>query len=333
LKTTNKIIPLVLSALAAGSAAAQSPPQTVTLYGRVDVNITYYNKDVFYSRSTTSPDYVKGAQLTQAATSRWGLRGVEDLGGGLRAIYQLESRINPDTGTTDGGNRLFGREAWLGLQGGFGTLRFGRTLMPTQRIISNYDPHGTDGIGSYGSTDLALGHGVLVRADNGIYYETPNLGGFTSFIAYALDENPAQSSDVANIRLRFQMAGADFSVGYADAGLPGNKVTSIGGSYDLKFAKPMFSYHDGKRANNEWSSYVVGLTAPLGTGELRAAYSAVEQNTGGSVENTKFAVGYDYPLSRRTAAYGTFSRDTSQTAAGVKRPTANGVEIGFRHNF
>jgi predicted porin len=299
-----------LLAIGIGSAHAQN--STLQLYGRVDVNVT---------KLTDGP-----YEVTQTSTSRIGLRGTENIGGGLSAIFQLESRINPDTGTTE--SKFWGRESWVGLRGGFGTVRLGRSLTPSQRIASNYDPHGTDGIGSFGSGGLMLGHSVLARFDDGGYYETPRMGGFSVFAAVQADDQVNAVDDrYHSVRLRYEQGPVDLSLGYADLS-PGNKVTSIGGSFKLGMLTPMFQVHTGQRNNLDRRHWLVGSFVKMPVGEIRAAYSKQDDQSAADIDRTLLAVGYDHPLSRRTMLYGTVVRD-----ATVKQAARRGFEAGIRHLF
>lgn len=297
--------------LGPGLAAAQS---SLTLYGRVDANMTYMTGEGWY--------------MDQASTSRLGLRGKEDLGNGLSALFQFESRINPVDGSTES-PRVWGREAWVGLQGGWGTLRMGRSLSPSQRIASNYDPHGTDGIGSFGSSGLLLGlpSATFTRLESGIYYETPKFGGFTVFGAATLkDEEDAD--EVYSVRLRYADGPIDASLGYGRHS-SGNHVASLGMSYDFKFIKPMLQYHSGERESRKRATWLVGATAPLGPGKLRFGYS-VQDDKGEApqVDRKLLALGYDYGLSKRTLLYSTVVQDKED---GERR--RHGLELGIRHSF
>lgn len=110
-------LPLALLAAAAGPALAQS----VTLYGLVDTGIEVINE-----AGADGSTVVRMPTITGQSASRWGMRGSEDLGHGLKAVFVLESGLAPDTGGFQQGNRLFGRQLYVGLQGGWGTLTFGR---------------------------------------------------------------------------------------------------------------------------------------------------------------------------------------------------------------
>src|SRR6516165_8748961 len=119
---------LVLAALGAfaGVANAQS---SVTLFGIVDSGITYTNNNGGHSSWQATESNEQG--------SRWGLKGAEDLGGGLKAVFQLESGFNVETGALKQGGRMFGRQAWVGLASSqYGTLTFGRQYNSLQDFVA-----------------------------------------------------------------------------------------------------------------------------------------------------------------------------------------------------
>src|SRR5438105_2978235 len=175
---------LVLAILAAqaGLASAQS---NVTLYGVVDLGI---------ERTSLSP----GASVLRLSSgiqsgSRWGLKGKEDLGGGLSAAFQLESGFDASTGAPGQGGRAFGRQAWVGLNGGFGSLKLGRQYTPIFGALDTIDPFGT-GITGDGSGISAVFRGYGVRMDNAVNYSTPSMGGFSAEAAYGFGEVPGSTS-------------------------------------------------------------------------------------------------------------------------------------------
>ena len=339
MKASLRAVAVAVAALSSGaSALAQS---SVTLYGRIDLNLTRLSTSAQASlagarTSTSSWD------MTQTSTSRIGLRGSEDLGGGMAAIFQLESAINADTGSADN-NRFWGRESWVGLRGGFGTFRMGRTLTPSQRLASNYDPHGTDGIGSFGSSGLLIGLSALPRFQDGLYYETPNFGGFSVFAGAQMDDIADANNDRhKSVRLRYAAGPIDASLAIGDMGND-DKVTSFGLSYKVGAFTPMFQYHKGERGGVDRSTILIGTLAKLGTGELRAAWSKSDDKRNASAtpvvrpeDRTLFAVGYDYPLSKRTLMYGTIANDStkrSEVAGSYTSRRARGFEAGIRHAF
>lgn len=162
----------------AGMAAAQS---SVTLFGVVDVAATYVKNDDAKQKKLTS-----GGN----STSRLGFRGVEDLGGGLKASFWLESHINVDDGTQNSSGKFWHRRSTVSLSGGFGEVRLGRDLLPTWTAFANYDPFGTVGVGDKGRLfNVYGGAATKIRADNIIAYFLPStLGGIYGQVSVAAGE-------------------------------------------------------------------------------------------------------------------------------------------------
>ena len=127
----------------AGVAQAQS---SVTLYGVVDNAFAYSN----HAQAVTAAGVVipgsSGSRLAMQAgglsSNRWGLRGVEDIGGGLKSLFVLESGFAMDTGTLQQGGRLFGRQAFVGLQGNWGKITLGRQYTTIFDMMANFSPTG-----------------------------------------------------------------------------------------------------------------------------------------------------------------------------------------------
>ncbi len=164
---------IITSTFAACSAAAQAQ-STVTLYGAIDEGIDYTNNSggkSLWHMQDGSYDGVYG--------SRWGLRGNEDLGGGLAAIFKLESGFSATNGKSLQGGRLFGRQAYVGLSDTrLGTLTFGRQYDSVVDYLQPLTAPGQFGgpfvhAGDIDNTDNSF------RVDNSIKYASPKLGGLT----------------------------------------------------------------------------------------------------------------------------------------------------------
>src|SRR5690625_1780327 len=199
---------LLAAALMVGFAGVAQAETSVTLYGVVDGGIGYErlkgsvagvdaDGDVFgyyaregrsYSVRNTRTGLLSGVQRG----NRWGLRGSEDLGNGLRMIFQLESGFDIADGHSAQGGRLFGREAHFGLAGdSWGQLTFGRQTT----VSSMYIP----GIGSpFGASFMQANFGATfssvntTRYDNMIQYQTPSFAGFQAGLGYSFNTNGAQ---------------------------------------------------------------------------------------------------------------------------------------------
>lgn len=158
-------------------ASAQSST-SVTLYGTVDTMVEYVNKISDGAGGSNSSFHF--TNVTSSWPSHWGLRGSEDLGNGLSAVFTLESGFNTGTGTSGQGNRLFGRQAWVGLKGDWGQLAFGRQYNMLMYSMLGADLLGPNAYG-LGSIDSYIPN---TRMDNSITYRG-NFDGFKFGAAYA----------------------------------------------------------------------------------------------------------------------------------------------------
>ncbi|WP_439709426.1 porin [Cupriavidus pauculus] len=164
-------------------AQAASAQSSVTLYGVVDTGVEFVNKVGPQSNSVT-----RMLNLSGTVPSRWGLRGSEDLGGGLKSQFVLESGFAPDSGVSNQGGRLFGRQAWVGVSGAWGQVALGRQY--TMLFWSTFD---ADILGPnvYGSSSLD-NYLPNARADNSLSYKG-KFGGLTLGATYSLGRDTAGS--------------------------------------------------------------------------------------------------------------------------------------------
>ncbi len=202
-----KLFAAAVAALAAGGAYAQS---SVTLYGVADVGIEYNQ------HANAAGDNLFRMSSGNQSGSRWGLRGVEDLGGGLKGVFVLESGFDLDTGNSAQGGRLFGRQAYVGLQSQFGSLLLGRQQTSFYDFGLIYDPMAISS--RYGI--LAQDAQFAARADNTVKY-VGTFGGLTASAFYSF-KNDGQ--EVAGQFRRGQQYGA--LVSYAAGPF------SVGAAYD-----------------------------------------------------------------------------------------------------
>ncbi|RZF30591.1 porin [Paraburkholderia sp. UYCP14C] len=147
-----------LLAAATGLAYGQS---SVTLYGIVDTGVSYYNNATSHGGTTVGMPF-----LTGEVPSRWGLKGTEDLGGGFKTFFVLESGFQPGTGALNYGGRLFGRQANVGISSDYGSLTLGRQMNMTMYALANADIIGPS-IHSLSNLDSYLPN---ARSDNAIGY-------------------------------------------------------------------------------------------------------------------------------------------------------------------
>lgn len=194
-----------------GTAQAQT---SVTLYGIVDIGVGYQRISMPKSLvpgsgmvdavtgavtpATGKVDYSKVGLLSGVNSgSRWGLRGTEDLGGGLSAVFVLESGFDATNGMSSQGHRLFGRQATLGLNSSeWGRLEFGRQTNVASKYIGSIDPMGNGfGQAAIGTT---FGAANTVRYDNMAMYQTPVMSGFQMGIGYSFSTDTTETRELAD---------------------------------------------------------------------------------------------------------------------------------------
>ncbi|AGW94441.1 membrane protein [Ralstonia pickettii DTP0602] len=175
-----------LCACVAGMGHAHA--QSVTIYGVVDTGIEFVS-----NVGTSKDNLVRMPGLAGTVPSRWGLRGTEDLGGGLKSQFVLESGFAPDTGASNQGGRLFGRQAWVGLSGNWGQVAFGRQY--TMLFWSMLEPDML-GPNTFGSSSLDS-YLPSARTDNAVSYKGAfgplTVGGTYSFGRDTVNAGPGPS--------------------------------------------------------------------------------------------------------------------------------------------
>ncbi|CAG9179149.1 Outer membrane porin protein [Cupriavidus laharis] len=186
-----KLFAAAVAALAAGGAYAQS---SVTLYGVVDAGIEYQNNQPAVPTQGISNGHsvtrlISGGQ----SGSRWGLRGVEDLGGGLKGLFVLESGFSVDDGKMGQDSRLFGRQAFVGLGSQYGQLTLGRHQTPFYDFGLQFDPMAIASNYSITAQDGAF----QSRADNSLKY-MGTFGGLTVNALYSFGWNTGGQPVVVN---------------------------------------------------------------------------------------------------------------------------------------
>ena len=325
-----------VATLGTGAAQAQS---SVTLFGVLDVGVRHVDN----AGTTQSQLSTDGLQ-----SSRLGFRGTEDLGGGLKAGFWLESAINADTGTANSA-RFWHRRATVSLSSAsLGEIRLGRDLVPTWTALGDFDPFGTNGIGDTSLSYAALG-GVdtKVRSDNMVSYFLPSAGGFYGQLSLAAGEGVVGKKYTGG-RAGFRSGPVDVTVAYSQTEVTTDdvKLAVVAGSYDFGMVKLMASAQQAEYQTSKDRHYTVGLTAPVGVGQIRASYVKTDGSGAiGDRDADQFAIGYVHNLSKRTAVYTTYAlienkgtaNYTVGTISGFTMPktqeNSQGFELGLRHAF
>ena len=329
---------IALAVLASsGAAMAQS---SVTLYGVADAYIGSQKI------STVRQGVVNTGGLSN---SRWGLKGSEDLGAGMKAVFVLESGFDVSTGASSQGGLLFGRQAFVGLTSdSMGSVSLGRQYGAYETVRSGFlSAQGNSPVfdatnGPSGANIKGLGAwvGYAPRTDNSIRYATPSISGFQAAVVYGFGENKAAGVDATkNASVSLTYANGPVAVALVhqdDQAAVGSHVknTAIGGNYDFGVAKAFLAYN---RANvvtpatstksNEWA---IGTRVPLGATTLVAQF-AQSKTTGlaVNVKNQSLGLTAEYSLSKRTTAYAGFNK-TNLTNSAIKNDVYG---LGVRHAF
>jgi predicted porin len=204
-------IPMML--LCSGAYAQSS----VTLYGLIDEGINFTNN-------------LGGAHAVQTrsgdtAGSRFGLSGNEDLGGGLSAVFRLENGFNASNGALGENGRLFGRQAYVGLQSNrYGTLTLGRQYDPTVDLFSAVTAAGNWG-GDVGAVPFDNDNSDWdFRVDNSVKYVTPEYRGFTGEAMYGFSNAAGgfQNNRMYSAAGQYQHGGLTAALAYMRIDHPGN---------------------------------------------------------------------------------------------------------------
>jgi predicted porin len=205
---------LAVASLAAMTSVAHAQ-SSVTLYGAVDTSVAYFSNQQGANRSGGTFQMSAG----NLSPNLWGLKGTEDLGGGLAAIFKLESGFNIDNGRLGQGQRMFGRTAMVGLTGdSIGTVTLGRQYDP---LIDLIQPLTNDD--TFGPTFATPGdidnYDNSYRTNNSIKYTTPNYAGLQASAMYAFGGVPgsAASGQTYAAALAYNHGPFGFGAGYFHA--------------------------------------------------------------------------------------------------------------------
>lgn len=333
-----KLVGIAIAA-ALAPAAAMADNANITFYGRVHLSVD--------SMSGVAAN--KNGLNVNDNSSRFGIKGSDDLGNGLKGIYQLESGASASAGSTFSGIR----DSYLGLSGGFGTVLVGRLPLANQFV---YDSNlFGDQIGDAANF---TGLGLPGRVNKAIAYAPPAMGAISALVALA----PAASVDSTT---GGTTGGNSFTLkaNYADNGITANfgyqnivatstttyKPVSLAGSMEMGGITVSAQFVTESTTKNSVFN-VGGKYALSDAATVKAQFSSAAETTSGAKNGaTMLAVGVDYSLSKRTGVYGVFSMVTNDTAGTrgndnwgheqsyssgiVAGEDINGFGVGLTHNF
>ena len=347
-------LPLALAAGLALASGAQAQ-SSLNLYGILDLSVGSF--ETSYNAATSKTNRLTQVESGKMTTSFIGFKGTEDLGGGLKANFMLESFMRLDTGASGRTNAdvYWGRNANVGLSGGFGKLVLGRMDNFLFQQALAFNPYG----GSFGfSPTIRMTFGGPAGNDQGdsgwsnsIAYYTPDFSGLKGAVQWQLGESTTEGNSVG---LMGSYTAGPFAVGLGyqsvkSAELPKANLVDpakqtfwlLGTSYDFGMVKAFAQYgnFDGSGftpattvANMKTKLFQLGASVPVGTnGKVLASYGhSTEKMPAGDVKHAILTLGYDHNLSKRTDLYAVYMND-KEDVQGWK--AGNTFALGIRTRF
>lgn len=351
---------LALAVASIGTAAiAQNAPSSVTLYGIVDAGAMHNSNNAGQSETRMTSGYLQ--------TSRFGFRGSEDLGGGMRAIFTMESGLNLTTGANSSATVMFNRQAFMGLSSSsLGTFTMGRQYTPVyDHLISlagaptfGVGGGAVDGLGGPGSTagrfDNTLGG---TRIDSSFKYTSPDFSGFKVNAMWQSrpDASTAKTGQLASFGVGYNAGPISSGLGYISrkcsslatgctATADDDKLWALGAGYDFGVAKLSGIYTSQKNAKNVKGSDAdvmhVMVTAPVGAWKLAAGYQRLNDKSVLDHDVRQINLSAVYSLSKRTSVYGIYAHqkvDNGGKASMAITTSGDGKQniyaVGIRHVF
>ncbi|TSE34515.1 Outer membrane porin protein 32 [Tepidimonas fonticaldi] len=309
---------IALAAVAAtGAAFAQS---SVTLYGVADIGLQDTNAPGTKLKLNSSDTMNNGI-------SRWGIRGTEDLGGGLKAGFNFEAGLSLDDGKTgQSGGNYFSRAAYMTLAGGFGELSLGRRLNPAFNTAEAWE---LTGVAMYSAVSSQFGDALRgFRYSDMIMYTSPSFSGLTVQFGHVL-KGDAGVGAINDLSLRYAQGPLSVAFDYnKQSNVKGNNK-HLGASYDFGGFKVAGAWIDPAGAAKGFS---IGGSTTVGTVTLTADFVRDTE-----YEDTDFVLEAKYPLSKRTFAYAAYLQDGKKKNGAFNAATVgknvNGFGLGIRHNF
>lgn len=344
---------LAMAAAAAALPFATQAQSSVTLYGRINVGVEHF------SYGSTATRAASRLNVLTSDASLWGVRGSEDLGGGNRAFFKLESGFQADTGAVTDSTKFFSRESYVGLSSPtWGTVQLGSQWAPGLWQSLRSDPFLRFGPGAQPYV-LQVQRGYTLRYDNALQYQAPKFADLSARFYHALGEGQATgkataaSIDYDGGPLYLGAYVEQTRVDGATVGRPGGPVssrtTSVAASYDFSVVKLQAQAQTNRVAGlPNVHGYLLGLSIPVGVGQIKASYVHKDAN---NADASSLGAGYWHSLSKRTmlflnvarlsnkglAAYRMGPALAEQGALGANGPVAGqnatAINIGMMHSF
>jgi predicted porin len=358
-------VALLITGAFTGSAFAQT---NVEVYGVVDMGFVRDMGTVSgLTTGTGAAILPTGNKFNSGAQSgtRLGFKGSEDLGGGLKALFVLETGIAADTGGFTQGNLAFARQSFVGVQSGFGTVSLGRQYTSYFLTLNQVaDPFNSGLAGN--AQNLMLPPGVpsglpgtidpatvgaepdrAIRMNNAVKYATPIWNGLSAEIAYGFGEVAGnnRANRVLTSSVGYSVNALNVSMAYYRKNNRDDtdKLESVllAANYDFGPAKVFAAYADNDWFIGKSRDLLIGATVPFGPHKFIGSYiKKTGRGATDGVDADQWALGYTYNFSKRTnlyAAYGQINNDGGATYT-VGNNSENGTgnkafNLGVRHTF
>ncbi len=358
---------LALGILAAftGSAFAQS---SVTMYGLLDAGITYEGAGPI---ADAAGGYRLSLQSGISQSSNIGIRGVEDLGGSLKALFQLEAGFQLNNGQSSEAGALFNRASWLGLSGDFGTVKAGRMFTPLYSALESIDPFEIGYVGTAnnlmnvgganqsasnpGGNSLTNGGGSQWQ-NNSLRYVSHDYYGLSGEVNYGFGGQAGSTGGARELggTLNYKKGPLAMLISYDGVNTIDNSnkfnTTLLGASIDwAEFGVPVktsLGYAINKGSNVvggfevDSTDLLLGARIPFGPHEFLGSYIHHNDKTFLSLNADQFALGYTYSFSKRTTLYSSIGLMNNKNGAiytlGNSSNAGFGrkaVDLGMRHSF
>ncbi len=338
------LIAVAALATLAVSAQAQS---SVTLYGNLDVGVQYTKVKPEGGNSST----VTGVESSILTESFFGLKGQEDLGGGLKAVFKLESAINVDTGAAATPANFWDKNAYVGVAGDFGTVKLGRQESLFKTEAAAFDAFGVSPV--LAVSKLFVGNTLGGSWQNAIGYTSPSLSGLTLSAQHSAREgNTGKSTVTVNggataVSANYTAGALGLSAVYGDvrstnasAANSQQQAWLLGASYDFGVVKAFAQYGQNKAENAAGAEtgkdkfYQLGAVVPVTqAGAVHAAYGQIKNDNAAAAdtESRKFSLAYHHTLSKRTGVYAGVAYTKAEVGSAETKTTT--IAAGLRHAF
>ena len=317
---------LVAAAALVASVAAQA--QSVTVYGNVEAAFGSFERGVAGEELTHRITRVESNVLTG---SFLGFKGQEDLGGGLKAFFKLESTVGVDTGK-GGDDTFWNRTSELGLTGAYGTLTAGNSL--SLSALANHAQSPFSVFGSLNGVQNVVGDDFATEQANTLTVTSANYSGFSAALQYGASEAHGKDSKYA---LAANYAAGPLAANFTytddvDALNASRNLWQLGGSYNFGVAKAFVQVGQADLAgSNDTDFFQLGVSAPVtAAGTVLASWTHAKIDNAG--KSDQLSAAYDHALSKRTGAFAGLAYEQFKPEGGDSKSGVS-LAVGLHHAF